>query len=160
MPSRRLFPFPGRLLGPALGLALCASLAAPLGAAEAPEIEEPATAAPPSDTAKPAVVNAPVTPAADSARPSAAGVPAAPAADTSKAEVAAPADSARKAPPAEAAGPEIEAPGEPGPGEMVVEVDPGQSRNKDRSLPLAMLYSAVLPGAGELYLREKPDAAH
>jgi hypothetical protein len=52
----------------------------------------------------------------------------------------------------------IEGPSIEGPDETVVEVDSSQSRNKDKSLALAMLYSAVLPGTGELYLHEKKDA--
>lgn len=45
-----------------------------------------------------------------------------------------------------------------GPDEVTIEVDPGQSRNKDKSLALAMLFSATLPGSGELYLHEKGNA--
>ena len=63
------------------------------------------------------------------------------------------ADSAQAPKAAEAAAVDV-----PGPDDIVVEVDPGQSRNKDRSLPLAMLFFATLPGAGELYLGEKTDA--
>jgi hypothetical protein len=43
-------------------------------------------------------------------------------------------------------------------GDVVIEVDKNQSRNKDKSLPLAMALSAVLPGAGEYYLGEKGKA--
>ncbi|MDB5104079.1 MAG: hypothetical protein JWP91_1768 [Fibrobacteres bacterium] len=45
-----------------------------------------------------------------------------------------------------------------GPDDLTIEVDPGQSRNKDKSLPLAMLFSAALPGSGELYLHEQGNA--
>lgn len=71
-------------------------------------------------------------------------------AEASGGSAASPATAAPTAAPAEAA--------PPGEGDIVVEVDPRQSRNRDRSLPLAMLFSAALPGAGELYLREKPQA--
>jgi hypothetical protein len=54
--------------------------------------------------------------------------------------------------------PSIEAPAAEGPDETVVEVDSSQSRNKDKSLALALLYSAAIPGSGELYLHEKHDA--
>jgi hypothetical protein len=47
---------------------------------------------------------------------------------------------------------------EPGPDDVTIEVDPGQSRNKDKSLPLAMVLSATLPGSGEWYLHEKGNA--
>ena len=46
----------------------------------------------------------------------------------------------------------------PGSDEVTIEVDPGQSRNKDKSLALAMLLSATLPGSGEFYLNEKGNA--
>lgn len=45
-----------------------------------------------------------------------------------------------------------------GPGDLVIEVDPKQSRNTRKSLPLAMLFSAVLPGTGEYYLEDKGHA--
>ncbi len=45
-----------------------------------------------------------------------------------------------------------------GPGDLVIEVDPKQSRNAHKSLPLAMLLSAVLPGTGEYYLEDKGHA--
>lgn len=45
-----------------------------------------------------------------------------------------------------------------GPGEITIEVDEGQSRNRGKSLPLAMLFSAALPGTGEYYLEEKGKA--
>jgi hypothetical protein len=134
MPNR----FPSRALFRPAWLAaavLCAALAAPAGAADAPEFEvpeiEPAPA--PSDSEQ---------------------VPTAP----SAAQPAVTADSGGAAPsPAPAvAGPEMDAPA--GEDDISVEIDPRQSRNQDRSLALAMLYSAALPGAGELYLREKPNA--
>ncbi|HKP95505.1 MAG TPA: hypothetical protein VJ385_07095 [Fibrobacteria bacterium] len=73
----------------------------------------------------------------------------APAPDSAKAELPSPATAA----PAPVS---IEAP--QGPDDITIEVDPGQSRNKDKSLPLAMLLSATLPGSGELYLNEKGNA--
>lgn len=45
-----------------------------------------------------------------------------------------------------------------GPGDLVIEVDENQSRNEGKSLPLAMLYSALLPGTGEYYLEDKGKA--
>src|SRR5690606_35033897 len=58
--------------------------------------------------------------------------------------------------------PESEAAEVPNPSDgedgFVVEVDPGQSLNRNKSLPLAMLFSAALPGAGEYYLQEKGHA--
>lgn len=45
-----------------------------------------------------------------------------------------------------------------GPGELTIEVDEGRSRNEGKSLPLALLASAALPGAGELYLAERGKA--
>lgn len=55
--------------------------------------------------------------------------------------------------------PSIESPAAPtvagGPDDITIEVDPAQSRNRGKSLPLAMLLSATLPGAGEYYLQEK-----
>ncbi|MEO6095467.1 MAG: hypothetical protein ABIW76_07255 [Fibrobacteria bacterium] len=51
-----------------------------------------------------------------------------------------------------------ESPLVPGSDEVTIEVDPGQSRNKNKSLPLAMLFSATLPGSGEFYLNEKGNA--
>lgn len=82
------------------------------------------------------------------------GVPPSPSAPASTAPVTpAPASPAPMAPPEASAG----AP-EPGPGDVTIEVDPGQSRNKDKSLALAMLFSAALPGSGEYYLHEKGNA--
>ena len=43
-------------------------------------------------------------------------------------------------------------------GEFTIEVDKKHSRNEHRSLPLALLLSATLPGAGEYYLQEKNRA--
>ncbi len=45
-----------------------------------------------------------------------------------------------------------------GPGELVIEVDRTQSQNVGKSLPLAMLLSLALPGAGETYLGDKGHA--
>ena len=117
-----------------LAAALCAFLHQPVRAAQeidAPEIEAPAPDSARAPEAKPPE-------AAPSASPG------------NAAATSAPADTAK------AAAPAVEAPADAG--EITVEVDPRQSRNQNRSLPLAMLYSAVLPGTGELYLREKPDA--
>lgn len=44
------------------------------------------------------------------------------------------------------------------PEEMVIEIDPKQSRNSNKSLPLALGLSALLPGAGEIYLSDKKPA--
>lgn len=118
---------------------LCAFLHQPVRAA--PEADVPEIEAPAQDSARAPAAKPPE--AAPSASP---GNPAA---------TAAHADTAKSASPA-GASPMVEAPTEAG--DITVEVDPRQSRNQDRSLPLAMLYSAVLPGTGELYLREKPDA--
>jgi hypothetical protein len=41
------------------------------------------------------------------------------------------------------------------PGETVIEVDQRQSKNASKSLPIAMLCSALLPGSGEYYLEDK-----
>jgi hypothetical protein len=137
--------------------ALCAALCAPARAAGAPDDEAPEIEAPAADSSR----------TAPAANASGAGPAAAPA-DSGKAGQAAsrgnatatPApsgkpDTARTAAPA-AAAPETGSPSDAG--DITVEIDPRQSRNQDRSLALAMLYSAVLPGTGELYLREKPDA--
>ena len=40
------------------------------------------------------------------------------------------------------------------PAQLVISVDPGISRNANRSGALAMLMSGVLPGTGQMYLRE------
>ena len=133
-------PFPVsalRALGLALALACTALAAPPPAPLEVLEDEpaKPAPAQPKVDTLKPAAV-APV----DTAKPAVGAVPA----DTVAPAVVA-------TPPAET-GPA------PDPDAITVEVDPGQSVNKDRSLALAMLYSAALPGSGELYLREKTNA--
>ncbi|HAO99592.1 MAG TPA: hypothetical protein DCQ83_06060 [Fibrobacteres bacterium] len=42
--------------------------------------------------------------------------------------------------------------------EITIEVDSSQTANKDKSLGLALLGSAVLPGTGEAYLRENKSA--
>src|SRR4051812_16723438 len=43
-------------------------------------------------------------------------------------------------------------------GDITIEVDSSQTRNENKSLGLALLGSAVLPGAGEAYLREEKSA--
>ncbi|MDQ3000258.1 MAG: hypothetical protein M3Y08_03185 [Fibrobacterota bacterium] len=67
-----------------------------------------------------------------------------------------------EAPPAEtppAEPPVVEtAEGPGGPDDLTIEVDPGQSRNREKSLPLAMFLSAAMPGTGEYYLQEKGNA--
>jgi hypothetical protein len=45
-----------------------------------------------------------------------------------------------------------------GPGDLVIEVDHRQAENSRKSLPLAMLLSAALPGAGDYYLQDKGHA--
>lgn len=131
-----------RALGLALGLATAALAApAPLEVLE-DEPAKPAVPAPaklPADTLKAA---APVAP--DSAA----------AADTVATRTTA--DTSRPADTTRAAAPSV--PEEPDPDAITVEVDPGQSVNKDKSLVLAMFSSAVLPGTGELYLREQGNA--
>ncbi len=42
--------------------------------------------------------------------------------------------------------------------DITIEVDSSQTRNQDKSLGLAMLGSAILPGAGEAYLHEDNSA--
>lgn len=130
-----------RAMGLALGLA-CAALGAP---AQLEVLED--------EPAKPA---APAKPKPDSVKVDTARPALAAPADTAGSAVGAvPADTSR---PTEAAAPAAA----PGPSEdpdaITVEVDPGQSVNKDRSLSLAMLYSAALPGAGEYYLRDESNA--
>lgn len=130
-----------RALGLALGLA-AASLAAP-APLEVLEDEParpaaPAPAKPPADTLKAAAPAAPDSAASDTA------------ATRTTADTSRPADTARAAAPA--------IPAEPDPDAITVEVDPAQSVNKDKSLALAMFSSAVLPGTGELYLREQGNA--
>lgn len=149
----------------AMGLALAISCSAFAAPAPLEVLED--------EPVKPALA-APVKPKADSLRP----------ADAAKASAAAPADTSESAAPMDtaksgvAAAPVLPAPAavamppadtlapsaitapepSPDPGAITVEVDPGQSVNKDKSLALAMLYSAALPGSGELYLREKTNA--
>jgi len=134
--------------------ALGAALSLPARAAEAPDVEAP-------EIETPAVDSAPAAPAATPA-PSPASAPqagqagqGAPQGNAPATPAAAHTDSVKAAAPA-ASAPEIENPSNSE--DITVEVDPRQSRNQDRSLGLAMLYSAVLPGTGELYLREKPNA--
>ncbi len=161
------FPILPRLLSrPAwLAAALGAALSLPARAAEAPDVDAPEIETPAADSARaPAVPAATPAPAAASpaaetpqtgqaARPGQAGGTATQGNPPATPAAAARVDSA-KAPGAE--GPELEIPSNAS--DITVEVDPRQSRNQDRSLGLAMLYSAVLPGTGELYLREKPNA--
>lgn len=138
--------FPSRALRPGwlAAAGLCAALAAPTRASETLETETPEIEAPRIETPRiEAPEVAPPSAAADSAKPDPSAVP--PTAAPAAAPTAAPA-TAREA--------EVPA----GEGDILVEIDPRQSRNRDRSLALAMLYSAALPGAGELYLREKPNA--
>lgn len=54
-------------------------------------------------------------------------------------------------------GPDAFEPTSPG-GEITIELDTARGRNADRSLGLALLGSAVLPGAGEYYLGENRAA--
>ena len=138
-PSSRPSLRPAWLAAASLGLVLAwPSRADDFPEIEAPSIESAPAPAPDSGTAPAPEAPPPAVPAAAPAT-----------GDTGNAKAAS-ADSARAAGPSlEVPGPESEA-GE----EITVEVDPRQSRNQDRSLPLAMLYSAVLPGSGELYLRE------
>ncbi len=42
--------------------------------------------------------------------------------------------------------------------DITIEVDSAQTRNQDKSLGLALLGSALLPGAGEAYLSENKSA--
>lgn len=58
------------------------------------------------------------------------------------------------APPAAAQRPDVFEPMTPG-GEITIELDTARGRNADRSLGLALLGSALLPGAGEYYLEER-----
>ncbi|GEM_PF-440273 len=149
------------------------SLALGLGSAHAAQVKEelepadppPKTAAPKAEAPPEIEVGdaapAPSKPASPAPAPAApAPVAKAPAAVTPAVPPAAAADSAKPAPapphpPAAAATAGAEA---PGPDDVTIEVDPGQSRNKDKSLPLAMLFSAALPGTGEFYLQEKGSA--
>jgi hypothetical protein len=55
------------------------------------------------------------------------------------------------------AGPDAFDPSNPG-GEITIELDTARGRNADRSLLLALLGSAALPGAGEAYLGESRAA--
>jgi hypothetical protein len=136
--------------------ALCAALAAPARAMSAPDIEAPEV------ESAPAPADSALTPAPAPAAPPQV-LPAAPAGTVPIPAAAVPSDSAKPAVAADSAisPPTAVAPIGDGPDEgndISVEIDPRQSRNRDRSLALAMLYSAALPGAGELYLREKPNA--
>ncbi|MBW8888856.1 MAG: hypothetical protein JF616_13960 [Fibrobacteres bacterium] len=153
------FPVLPRLLSrPAwVAAALGAALSLPARAAEAPDVEAPEIGTPAADSAQ-----APAAPATTPA-PAPASVPqpgqdakAAPQGNAPATPAAAAHVDSAKTPVAGSAAPEIEIPSNDK--DITVEVDPRQSRNQDRSLGLAMLYSAVLPGTGELYLREKPNA--
>jgi hypothetical protein len=154
----------------AIALLLCLGIApaasAPAASAAASQVKEelePSDApVPQTPGAPPAIeieapIPATVTPTVpDSAKPlaedsaKAASVPAepAPAVPVGPAAVA----------PAESAASVAESPEAPDAEDVTIEVDPGQSRNKDKSLPLAMLFSATLPGSGEFYLNEKGNA--
>jgi hypothetical protein len=119
-------------------------------AADAPETAEPTvvapeTAAPEADTLK--------TPAsAQEAPPRKDSTLAAPA-------IEAPSNGSPSVGTPTTEAPSIEsAEGPGGPDDLTIEVDPGQSRNREKSLPLAMLLSAALPGTGEYYLQEKGNA--
>ena len=81
----------------------------------------------------------------------------------SKAETAAPSHNAGQPTPETAPAISQDGPaasqGEPGDeGDLTIEVDKNISRNRGKSLPLALLLSATLPGAGEYYLQEKGRA--
>ena len=175
MPSAFSLGLPFRRLIPALGLCLAAVSAPAAAPAEVKEeLEESGPPPTPAPAAVPAPASAPApsavagdsastrSQAVDSAaRESAAADSAAidsVAAGSSSvqsvaADSAAPADSGAAAAAASASAAASE-----GPGDLTIEVDESRSRNEGKSLPLAMLYSAVLPGAGELYLQEKGRA--
>jgi TM2 domain-containing membrane protein YozV len=53
---------------------------------------------------------------------------------------------------------DIEVPAADSSNDLVIEVDQKHSQNEHKSLPLALLYSALLPGSGEFYLAEKGNA--
>jgi hypothetical protein len=153
----------------AIALLLCLGSApaasAPAASAAASQVKEelePSDAPVPQAPVAPppieieAPIPATVTPTVpDSARPladdsaKAASVPAAPVPVVPGEPAAAPAEPAAAV---------AESPGAPDAEDVTIEVDPGQSRNKDKSLPLAMLFSATLPGSGEFYLNEKGNA--
>jgi hypothetical protein len=164
----------GARLVPMLAIAGLIMLAFPPRLAAAPDKPSDSATAEGAMAAMPAPAGRPLADSAatDSAAPApATAAPAIPASDT--AAVTAPAadttgiaspvvDTATIAAPPGIAAPgpaavEISIPPEEDDG-FVVEVDPGQSVNKDKSLPLAMLFSAAMPGAGEYYLQEKGHA--
>lgn len=131
-----------RALGLALGLG-CSALAAPTAPLLEVLEEEPAKPAAPApsaaDTVKDSATIAASIPADTNAM-----------SDSAKTStIPSPASATIEAAPIVAA---------QGSDDITVEVDPTQSVNKDRSLALAMLYSATLPGAGEFYLRERTNA--
>lgn len=170
-PSRSGFPRLG-FLAAGLALLLGAGITHAANEELEPEDERPKTLSPapveievesPSETSTP---SAPAPPA-----PAAAQTPATPAPDSAVGKAAAPVappvdPPASATPPAPApiavpeptVAPQIATETGPGPDDVTIEVDPGQSRNKDKSLPLAMLLSAALPGSGEFYLNEKGNA--
>lgn len=93
-------------------------------------------------------------PVSDSSRPAAPEAPAAAPAVPALPPAQPPAETSVEIP-----GPSLEpAASAEGAEDVTIEVDEGQSRNEGKSLPLAMLFSAVLPGGGELYLQEKQRA--
>lgn len=150
-----------------------------------PEDARPKSQAPAPVEIEVEAPSAPVAPTQPPVNPPAAQVPASPAVDSAGGKIAAPAASAPAAPAPVAPAPAAPAPAAPAPvapapvapfpaaevspvaapasdspgqDDVTIEVDPGQSRNKDKSLALAMLLSASLPGSGEYYLREKGNA--
>lgn len=143
-------------------LAACLALLLGAGFAHATKEElEPEDASPKTQAPAPAEVEVEVK--APSATPPAAQIPEAPPADSAAGKTALPTDPAPDAATPAAptvAAPLIQATGleSTGPDDVTIEVDPGQSRNKDKSLALAMLFSATLPGSGEYYLNEKGNA--
>lgn len=122
----------------------------------APDTAAKAAARPPDST---------VVPAASSplSVPPAASEPVSPAAQASDSVSPAPVIAVPKEAPSpeepSVEAPSIEipatAPVADGPDDITIEVDPAQSRNRGKSLPLAMFLSVALPGAGEYYLEEK-----
>jgi hypothetical protein len=129
----------GNLLGSLALAAACFAFPAHAGESpvdDSPEVEAPSVAAP--------------APSAVDSGDGAGSAKKLPAAATAPATSVTPAGPAAEAP--ATAEPAIDS------GDLVIEVDKNQSRNKDKSLPLALALSAVLPGAGEYYLGEKGKA--
>lgn len=133
-----------RGLAAGLALLLCtgAARAEDVPEIEAPQVETPRAEPPKASAPKPDSTGAQA-PAAKAPGDSAIAAPA----------TVAPASSTTPAAPS---GETAQGPQDPD--DITIEVDPGQSRNKNKSLPLAMLLSATLPGSGELYLHEKGNA--